>query len=211
MDKMAPAAVSIHELLARRWSPRAFASRPVEPSVLQRLVEAFRWAPSCYNEQPWRLIVTRAEEAETFGRMLACLTESNRRWARHAPVLMLSVAQLQFSANAKPNRLALHDAGLALAALIFQATSLGLAVHPMAGFHGQAARAAWCIPADAEPAAALAVGYPGDPAQLPDDLRERELAPRRRHPAARFVFGPRWGVHASWLAPSQGDTETPSP
>lgn len=208
MDKSAPTAVPIHELLARRWSPRAFSDRPLPPSVLQQLLEAARWAPSCYNEQPWHFIVAQAQDTEDFARMLGCLVETNQRWARHAPVLMLSVARLTFSATAKPNRLALHDTGLALAQLILQATALGLGVHPMAGFRMDAARSAWEIPADWEPAAALAVGYFGDATQLPEELRERELAPRRRRPAGNSVYHRRWGQSAPWLAAAQRDEQS---
>ena len=71
----------IHGLLARRWSPRTFSSRPVEPEKLTQLFEAARWAPSCYNAQPWSFIVATRQDAEGFNRLLSTLMEANRQWA----------------------------------------------------------------------------------------------------------------------------------
>ena len=91
MDKPAPADVPIHDLLTRRWSPRAFADRPVEPEKLRRVLEAARWAPSSYNEQPWTFILAERTDQAEFARMLECLVEGNRVWAKNVGVLMLTV------------------------------------------------------------------------------------------------------------------------
>src|SRR5436190_24164282 len=97
MEKPAPADFPIHDLLKRRWSPRAFADRPVEPDKLRRLLEAARWAPSSYNEQPWAFIVATKDQPEQFERLLSCLVEFNQSWAKAAPVLMLTVAHQTFT------------------------------------------------------------------------------------------------------------------
>ena len=94
MDKTARTSRPIHPLLGQRWSPRAFADRPVEPAKLVALLEAARWAPSSYNEQPWHFIVAPKAETESFDRLLGCLSRGNASWAGKAPVLMLAVAQL---------------------------------------------------------------------------------------------------------------------
>ena len=107
---------------------------------------------------------------------------------------MLSVASKTFATGGKPNRHALHDVGLAAAQLTLQATALGLGVHHMAGFSSERARELYLIPKDFEPVAAAAIGYPGDPNWLPEDLRERELAQRSRHPQTDFVFVGTWGT-----------------
>lgn len=199
MEKPAPTDYPIHELLARRWSPRAFAERPIEPEKLQSLFEAARWAPSSNNEQPWRFLVAVKENHEEFDRFLACLLEGNRKWAHRAPVLILSVASLHFEDSGKPNRHAVHDTGLATENLLLQATALGLVAHPMAGFDIEKARAEYKIPAGHEPVAMIAIGYPGDPSLLSGTLHEREVAPRRRHPASSFVFSGEWGTPSSLL------------
>jgi nitroreductase len=193
MQKLAETRYPIHELLRERWSPRAFADRMVEPEKLRSLLEAARWAPSSFNEQPWSFIVATKEHAGEYERLLSCLVEGNVRWAQHAPVLMLSVARLAFERNQKPNRHAFHDVGLAVENLVIQATALGLAVHQMAGFHVDKARELFSIPDGHEPVAALVLGFPGDPAGLPEDLREREVAPRIRKPLESFVFSGQWG------------------
>ncbi len=193
MHKLAETTHEIHALLRERWSPRAFADRMVEPEKLRSLLEAARWAPSSFNEQPWSFIIATKESPSEYERLLSCLVEGNVRWAQHAPVLMLSVAKLAFERNQKPNRHAFHDVGLAVENLVIQATALGLAVHQMAGFHVDKARELFSIPDGHEPVAALVLGFPGDPAGLPEDLRERERAPRTRKPLESFVFSGQWG------------------
>src|SRR5260370_40635264 len=121
MDKPAPTDHPIHELLRRRWSPRAFADRDVEPATLLRLLEAARWAPSSYNEQPWAFLVGTRDRPEDYARVLGCLVEFNQTWAKAAPVLMLPVAHRVFAAKGQDNRHAFHDVGQAVGFLPVQA------------------------------------------------------------------------------------------
>ena len=193
MEKPAETQYPIHDLLRRRWSPRAFSDRRVEPDVLRSLLEATRWAPSSYNEQPWSFIVATKDDTAEFSRLLSCLVEGNIQWAQHAPVLMVSVARLSFEDDGKPNRHAFHDVGLAVANLIVQATALGLVVHQMAGIFPDKMRELYGIPEGYEAVAGIALGYPGDPQSLPEGLRKRELAPRERKPLTEFVFSGSWG------------------
>jgi nitroreductase len=193
MEKPAATDYPIEETLSRRWSPRAFSDRTVEPDRLRRLFEAARWAPSSFNEQPWSFIVTTKEQPDEYGQLLSCLVESNQQWARLAPVLMVSVAKLNFEKNGKPNRHAFHDVGMAMGSLLVQATALGLFVHQMAGFSVEKVREIFAVPAGFEPVAAVAVGYPADPGVLPERLREREVGPRSRKPINEFVFEGKWG------------------
>src|SRR5438105_6710553 len=198
MERLRDAAHPIHDLLRRRWSPRAFSDRPVEREKLLSLFEAARWAPSSNNEQPWHYLVATKDEVEEFGKLLACLVEKNQSWAKAAPVLMLSVATTTFARNGKPNRHALYDTGQAAACLTVQATALGLFVHQMAGFSVEKARETYHIPENAEPVAAMAIGYLGDANSLAADLGERELTLTPRKPIGEFVFRGAWGHGADW-------------
>ncbi len=200
IEKPADTRYPIHELLRRRWSPRAFSDRAVDPETLRALWEAARWAPSSFNEQPWSFLVAARNDRAEFDRLLSCLNEGNVAWARHAPVLMLSVAKLAFDRNGRTNRHAFHDVGQAVACMTVQATSLGLFLHQMAGFDVEKAKASFAIPAGHEPVAAIALGYPGEPAALPDALRDRELAPRVRKPLEETVFAGSWGRTTPLLA-----------
>jgi nitroreductase len=201
MQKPAITDSPVHELLKNRWSPRAFSERPVEPQALRSLFEAARWAPSSNNEQPWVYLVATKDDVENFAKMLGVLVEFNANWAKHAPVLALSVAHLKTNRDGKPNRVALHDVGSATAQLTFEANARGLLVHQMAGFDAEKARQTFAIPPDWEPVAAIAIGYPGNPESLPDKLRERELAPRTRKPVDEFVMTGSWGHTASFVSP----------
>ncbi|MBI3329879.1 MAG: nitroreductase family protein [Nitrospinae bacterium] len=201
MQKPAETTYPIEELLKRRWSPRAFSDRPVEPEKLLSLWEAARWAASTGNEQPWYFIVATKQDAVEYARLLSCLRENNQQWASRAPVLMVSVAKLAFEANGQPNRHAFHDVGLAVANLIVQATALGLYVHQMAGIYPDKVRELYGVPEGFEPVAGIVLGYLGDPASLPEDLRQRELAQRVRKPLETFVFHHAWGQTSPLVIP----------
>lgn len=192
MDKPAETRFPLHDLLKRRWSPRAFSEQPVGPDMLLALLEAARWAPSSSNEQPWRFVVATKEEPADYDRLLACLLEGNRKWAYRAPVLILSVARMDFEEDSRPNRHAFHDVGLATENLLLQVSALGLVAHPMAGFDIEKARADLRIPSGYEPVAMIAVGYPGEPTVLPDYLQQRELKPRERKPLTEIAFSGQW-------------------
>ena len=193
MEKPADAQHPIHDLFKRRWSPRAFSDQPVEAETLRILFESARWAPSSNNEQPWRFIVANKDYETDWNRLFACLVEGNRKWAYRAPVLILSVASLNFEDDSTANRHAFYDTGMAVENLVLQATVLGLAAHQMAGFDVEKARADLKIPSGYDPVAMIAVGYPGDPAQLSDRLRAREAQPRARKPLTEFVYSATWG------------------
>ena len=196
MEKPAETAYAIEDVIARRWSPRAFEERPVEPGKLKRLFEAARWAPSSNNEQPWRFLVATRDNQSDYEKLFGCLSEGNSKWVFRVPVLMLSVASLFFEDDGKPNRHALHDTGMAVENLVLQATALGLQAHQMAGYDVDKARRECQIPSGFEPVAMIAIGYPGDPSILPDYLRQREVKPRERQPIGDFVLS------ASWARPS---------
>jgi nitroreductase len=186
----------IDRLLSERWSPYAFADRDVADEDLLALLEAARWAASSYNEQPWRYILARRRDAAAFAKLLSCLVEPNQAWARHVPVLMIGVAMTKFARNAKPNKAAHHDLGLASANLSTEATARGLCVHQMIGIVPERVRELYALPEEAEPLTGLAIGYLGDPATLPDGLRERDLAPRTRNAVSAFAFEGAWETPA---------------
>jgi nitroreductase len=183
----------IHDLIAQRWSPYAFADRDVSEEDLRSLFEAARWAASSYNEQPWSYIVATKASHEDFGRLLSCLVEGNQVWARAAPVLALGCTSLYFAFNGQPNAAAVHDLGLASASLTFEATARGLSVHQMIGILPDRARELYRIPEGVQPLTGLAIGYAADPGTLPEKYRERDLTPRTRKPLAEFVFASEWG------------------
>jgi nitroreductase len=201
MQKPASTDAPVNELIRHRWSPHAFEPRSVEPEKLRSLFEAARWAASTANSQPWFYIAATKDDGENFERVLQCFNENNQLWAKHAPVIGLSVAALTFAASGKPNRFAMHDLGQASATLTLEAVYLGLQVHQMGGIFPDKAREVFGVPVGYEVAAGLALGYPGEPHSLPEALRERELQPRQRKPVSEFVFSGQWGKAAALLAP----------
>lgn len=199
MSKHARTDHPIHDLLAQRWSPYAFDGRSVTPDDARALFEAARWAASSYNEQPWRFIVALRDDGEGFNQVLSCLVEANRQWAQHAGLLALTAIRTTFARNNKPNRVALHDLGLAAANLTLEATARGLHVHQMAGIEPDRAREVFSVPDGFEIATAIAVGYRTPAEQLQGELRDRETAPRTRRSLPEFVFGGQWDRPADFL------------
>lgn len=194
MNKPADCKYPLHPLIQERWSPRAFDSKEVESWKICSMLEAARWAPSSFNEQPWRFFVGAAGvNPQTHQRLQELLMPGNS-WAKKAPVLMLSVAKLEFSHNNQPNRTCQHDLGLAVENLVLQAQHLGLTTHQMAGIYLDKARELLLIPTGYEPVAMIAIGYPGSPDALPPELKERELEVRDRKPLQELVFSDQWGV-----------------
>lgn len=184
--------VEIHNLLMHRWSPRAFSNRDIEKDKLLRLFEAARWAPSCFNEQPWFFIVGCRSQGKTYDDLLECLIEFNQSWAASAPVLILNLARRNFARNGKANAHAWYDVGQAMGNLLVEATYQGLMVHQMAGFDSELARVKFKIPEEFEPVAAAALGYLGDSDVLPDGVEEKARDERERKLLETFVFGTGW-------------------
>jgi nitroreductase len=175
----------LNDLIAKRWSPRAFQDKPIDAATLGSLFEAARWSASCYNEQPWRFIVATRDRPEEFARVLGTLMPMNQAWAKTAWALGISAGKKTFTHNGAPNRWGIHDAGAALTTLMLQATAVGLHVHGMGGFDPVKARAEFGIPEDFEPAAAFAIGYVDGSPEPPEERPRRDLE--------ELVFGTEWG------------------
>ena len=184
----------LHPLIRERWSPRAFSDQSVDADDLSLLLEAARWAPSCYNDQPWHFLVAQKHQTDEFATMASCLVPANREWADKAALLMITVIRETFSHNGAENGHAAHDLGLAVAQLTLQASALGLGVHQMAGFDPDLARELYRIPKGYRAVSAIAVGHPGDPESLPEPLRKAETTPGERRGTDEFVFSGRWGT-----------------
>ena len=198
MEKPAATDHPIHDMMVRRWSPRAFDPRPLPREQVLTLLEAARWAASSFNQQPWHFLVAARQDEERFAALLDCLVPGNQVWAHNASLLIVTVTKRTFDHNDKPNSCCVHDIGLAACQLVLQATEMGLATHQMAGIEPDKVRARYGVPEGYDPVTAIAVGYPGDPDSLPDDLREMELEARTRRPFAEWVFADGWGSPAGY-------------
>lgn len=194
-DRKAQTSVPIHDLLAKRWSPRAYdVNRTISREQLAALLEAARWAPSCNGDEPWRyLIFDKSRDAQGWQKAFDCLSENNRKWVKNVPVLMLSCAGSTFAHNGKPNRYGPHDTGAASACLALQGAAMGLAVHQMGGYDAAKARESFGIPEEYTPMAMIAVGYPASPDVLDEETKQKELKPRSRKPIAQQFFEKEWG------------------
>lgn len=192
--KTAETSAPLHDIIQNRWSPRSFdAGKPLSAETLTALLEAGRWAPSCFNDQPWRFIVCdKTANPAAWGKLLGTLSEKNRLWAQNAPLLLLSVAMRDFGHNGQTNRWAAYDTGAACLNICLQATAMGLASHQMGGFDADQCRALFNLPVACTPLSVLAIGYQAEADKLTEELRQKEVTPRSRKPLTDCFFFADW-------------------
>lgn len=176
---------AIEPLFLDRWSPRAMSGAAIHEMELLRLFEAARWAPSTYNEQEWRFLYARRDSPH-WPAFFGLLVEGNQVWCDRAAVLIVVLSHKVFARNGRPNPVHTFDAGAAFENLALQGTAMGLVVHGMMGFDRDRARTTLGVPDDYDVEAMVAVGHPGDPDELPEPLRAREV-PSGRKPVAEIA------------------------
>ena len=199
IQKPAVTSAPVHDLIRDRWSPRAFASKPVSREAIASILEAGRWAASTNNSQPWRWVVASSDQPDAHAAALDCFAPGNQRWAKAAPVYVFALARKTFEANGNPNGHAWHDTGAAGAQMVLQAGALGLVVHTAGGIDRDKIRQTYSVPDGYDICCAFAIGYQGDADQLIEELAERERAPRVRKPLDELVVGAGFGSVADVL------------
>ncbi len=199
MEKPALTNLDINPLLKKRWSPRSFTSQKVENDVLARIFEAARWAPSSSNIQPWRFIVGRKGD-KTWDMILESLVDFNQKWAKLAPVLVLSVGNKISSKTNKPNKIFQYDVGQSVAYITFQVMQEGLFIHQMGGLNTEKAAKLFQVPEDYQVLTAMAIGHKGEPELLEGDFVKMEKSDRDRLTAAELVFEEAFGNSADFSA-----------
>lgn len=176
-----------HALFVNRWSPRAMSGEALRMDELMALFEAARWAPSSYNNQPWRFLYAM-RETEHWPVYFDLLFEFNQAWAHAAAVLILVISKKTFD-NGKPSRTHSFDTGAAWENLALEGTLRGLVVHGIEGFHHEKARRMLQIPDDYNLEAMVAVGISGHTSELPGALRQRESPSSRKNLAELVMEG----------------------
>jgi len=196
-SKAAVTRAPIHDLLATRWSSRAFSDEPVSPDAVLSLMEAARWSPSSNNEQPWRFILATRDDADAHAKLVQGINAGNQRWATKAWILMIGIARDHFDVDGQPaNRFAQYDTGQAVQSIIVQATALGLNVRQMGGILPDRIRELYAVPDGYTIMAGIAIGYPGDSDSLASPMNEREHLPRTRRALSDLFFENSFGqVH----------------
>ncbi len=196
MKKAAITSLDIHPVIKNRWSPRSFAPKPVSSDQLERIFEAARWAPSSFNEQPWRFIAGVKGDG-TWEKLHECLVEFNQIWTEPAPVLILAIGN-KLSAKGEKNSVYQYDVGQSMAYITLQAEAEGLRSHQMGGFSKEKARKLFDIPEDYEPMVMSAIGYQDAPERLKPDFAKMEKSPRERKPLEELVFSNTFGKSHSF-------------
>jgi len=186
-SKKAKPSSPINELSMKRWSPRSYRLEEVEDKKLQSIFEAARWAPSAFNEQPWRFIVGKNGD-ETFQKIFDTLVEFNQNWVKNASVLVLNIYKKTFSHNSQANATALYDLGQAVSAYVLETVNQGLIAHQMSGFDNDKAAKAFELDDDFVCVSCTAIGHLEKPDALPEELFKVELQNRMRKTMDQLVF-----------------------
>jgi nitroreductase len=187
ITKTAKTGHPVNELIAKRWSARAFSTKQVERSKLLSILEAARWAPSSKNEQPWRYIIFSKDNPVKLLEAQSVLLESNF-YAKRAPILICAIAKKNYSAEQKYNRLHFHDLGAANENMFLEAFNQGLIMHEMGGFDVKKAIEIFKIPEDYEIGVMIAIGYQDKHSVLPERFREKAYSPRERRKLSEIAF-----------------------
>jgi nitroreductase len=182
----------VDPLFLDRWSPRAMSGEPIPEADLMTLFEAARWAPSSFNNQPWRILYARRDTPH-WSTFLDLLADANRSWCCNAAALLLFVSHETFDYNGKPSITHSFDCGAAWENLALQGCRMGLVVHGMQGFDYDRARTRLKIPDGFRVEAMVAIGKPGDPAELPDKAHAMEH-PNDRRPLNQTVCEGPWAL-----------------
>jgi nitroreductase len=186
MNKSADTSVSLHPLIADRWSPRAYdESATISGEDLSAIFEAARWAPSAFNAQPWKFVIGLRGD-ENFNSIASVLSDFNQQWALKASALILTNA-ITLREDGKLNPTALYDTGLAVSLLTVEANHRGYDVHQMSGFDNAAAKSKFALGAGIEPVTCIAIGKRTSPDSLSEEIKARELAPRSRKALTEIV------------------------
>jgi nitroreductase len=177
---------AVAPLFLDRWSPRAFDGSALPQDDLLTILDAGRWAPSAFNYQPWRFLYAHRGTPD-FARFLDLLVPFNQTWADKASVLLFILSETTMGSPEKSSHSHSFDAGAAWGQIGLQASILGYHAHGMTGIAFDRVPAELGIPDGFRVEAAAAIGRIGDPATLPEGLRERE-APSDRKPLADLAF-----------------------
>ena len=173
-----------------RRARRALSTDKIDDEIVQRLMTAATYAPSCFNSQPWRFMAVSEEDK------LAQLHESlsgGNYWAKKAPLMIVLATKTEFDAKLSDNReYALFGCGLAAANLMLQATHEGLYAHPMAGFDPLVVKEAFGVPEDYIVITLIAVGYPGSMEGLSEKHVAGETSERSRKPESEVICRQQW-------------------
>ncbi|HZM03311.1 MAG TPA: nitroreductase family protein [Candidatus Saccharimonadales bacterium] len=169
----------IDTLFLDRWSPRAMSGEELSADELMALLEAARWAPSSYNNQPWRIVYAR-RNTEHWARLFNLLVEPNQVWAKNAAVLLVFISKTTFDHNGEPSPTHSFDTGAAWENLALQGSLKGLVVHGMQGFDYDRAKTELEVSDGYKVEAMAVIGKPGQWENLPEKLRQREFPSDRR-------------------------------
>ena len=176
----------INPLILSRWSPRALSGEEVSDKDLMSLFEAARWAPSSYNNQPWRFIYAK-RDTEHWDKLFNLMVDFNKQWTKNAAALVVVVSHKNFEHNGKPSRTHGFDTGAAWENLALEATSRGLVTHGMEGFDYEKARRVLKIPKDYDILAMIAIGKKGKLENLPEEMQKMEV-PSDRIPLKEIIM-----------------------
>ncbi len=174
------------DVIRDRRSDRHFANRPLEADAVEALLDAFRWAPSSNNRQPWRVLIASGAEANRI--FDDALSAGNKQWAPVAPLKMVIIAVPEEQPEKNGVQNCMLDVGMAMENMLVQGYAMGLTIHAMAGWDYEKICKGFAIPATAKPVALMAAGHRGRVEDLAEEVRAKDMKLRTRKAISEFAY-----------------------
>ena len=193
MKKLADTEVDIAPLIAERWSPRVFnPDFMMDDNSVKSILEAARWAPSCFGDQPWKFVIFHKKDALSWVKALNCLSVGNQNWAMDTSLLICVCANKNFKHNNNENKWAKYDSGAAAENICLQSTHMGLAAHQMGGFDSDKIRNLANIPVEFDVMSFIAIGKPLSKDLMSKEQLEAEATSRKRLKLNEIYYENEW-------------------
>lgn len=193
MKKIADTEFDIAPLIAERWSPRVFdPDFMMDDNSVKSILEAARWAPSCFGDQPWKFVIFHKKDALSWVKALNCLSVGNQNWAMDTSLLICVCANKNFKHNNNENKWAKYDSGAAAENICLQSTHMGLAAHQMGGFDSDKIRNLANIPVEFDVMSFIAIGKPLSKDLMSKEQLEAEAASRKRLKLNEIYYENEW-------------------
>lgn len=174
----------LSEIFLKRHSGINFEIKPVGEDQKHALIQAARWSPSSFNDQPWNFIFCdRFNTPEAY--LKAYDSIYGQDWIENVPLFVIVIARTEFRYNGELNEWAHYDTGAAALAMSLQATDMGLMAHQIGGFDKEIIKQEFYLPDGYSPLTIIAIGY--------EDTSEASTEePRTRYPINENFFSGEW-------------------
>jgi nitroreductase len=152
--------LDVFDAIKGRRSVRAFKKLDLPQEILEKILDAARWAPSAGNIQPWEFIVVRRMETK----LKLVKAALDQRFIAEAPVVVVVCANVDMSAMSYGSRgqnlYCIQDTAAATQNILLATYALGAGACWIGAFLEDTVRKVLDLPPEIRPVAIVPIGYP---------------------------------------------------